>query len=306
MHHLTSRACLTAATLICVAATLSTNAQPIPEESLIWIRQFENENATTPAGLTNQITTNTTFSNTFNSVFGSDAQATGSLATASVGTRYTRTTLGEANGQSLVALFDTITFDTPGNVNTTIEYDVTLDGTLANSSIGSTSQLAAARATTRITIVDITGIDEWIETFSTPEDPVYSTNAPLVSNTSINLVVGNQLAVDTFSPFFDQAILDTSGTIFNFDESKQASFIADPTKEYGIIIQASSEANGIAASDFLSTAQFQFTNLNGATFQSGSGSFLQNNTTAIPEPASITLRLTAAAAITRRSKRRNA
>lgn len=283
------RICISALMGIVMGGGMSANlaiATPLSAQSLIQIRQFENP---TPNSLFNTVTTNSSFSNTLGSAFGSDIQAHGSLATGETGTRYTITSPDSGNGQSLVNLYDTLTFTTPTGSPTTIAYGLNFDGSLANTGTGFVD---GAMADTSVSIYDITGLSSWLEDFdATGTDPIIGTNAPRISFTGILLGVGTQNLIDAIAPFADQTIVDSTGSPFAFNLSKTGSFLADPTKTYGIEIRSASSANGISSSDFLNTSAFQFTSLNGASFTSGSGVFLSQsgNPAPIPEPSTMLL-----------------
>jgi hypothetical protein len=273
------------AVLLVGAAATPARAVAIPAQSLIQIRQIENP---TPGVLYNYVTTAGTFSNTATSDFGSDIQATGSLAGGETGTRYSATSTDAGNGQSLVNMFDTLSFTTPGNVPTTVSYQAALDGFLSNTG---TNAFDGASASLNVKIYDITGLSTWLERNDSTSDPHIFTNAGLVSELAIQFVLGTQDLVDAYAAFSDASIVDTSGVVSAFNLTKSASFAADPTKTYGIQIFTESSGIGTAAADFLNTGTFQFSNLNGADFSSASGVFLSDvsTTVTVPEPASIAL-----------------
>ncbi|MBX3631264.1 MAG: PEP-CTERM sorting domain-containing protein [Nitrosomonas sp.] len=150
-------------------------------------------------------------------------------------------------------------------------------------------------ATSIVTLYDITGLATWLTQTvldpASPTDIFVSSNAPVVSTLGINLLVGPQSLVNSLpAQGWDQAIGNTDGTVFDFDLSKTETFLADPSKTYGISIRTSSVAGGLnpigSFSDFFNTSTFSFTNLNGATFVSGSGAFL---TAAASEPSVLAL-----------------
>jgi len=276
--------------VLTVGIAASINAAPIMDQSLIYVRQLENTFNGNTNSLENFTTTDNSVSHTLDTTsgVGSTVQAHASLVTGKTGTLATTSTHPDINNtSSSVILFDTLTFtpDTSKPIlsNTlSVTYGINFDGGIAN-----TNAFGAGTASTIVTIFDITGLTTWLtETeINGPTDTFVSSSAPVVSETSIDFFVGAQNIIDTFPPSasFDQAIANTDGTVFNFDLSKTGTFIADPSKTYGISIWTQSGASGLgSSSDFLNTSAFSFTDLNGATFTSGSGSFL---TAAVPLPS---------------------
>ena len=142
-----------------------------------------------------------------------------------------------------------------------------------------------------ITIYDITNSGStWIEEYidNTILDTYYSL-APKVSFISNRVSIGTEdwfNATDSIpAPYsYDQNINDISGLIHSVDITKSDTFTVDPAKTYGIRLEFYGFIKGIGTGDFLNTSSFQFTNLNGSTFISGSGSFLKGTTNTVPEP----------------------
>lgn len=258
----------------------SIHAAPITDQSLIQVRQLENTFSNGHI-LNNFTTTNSSVSHTLDTTpgVGSTVQAHGSLVTGKTGTLASTSTHPDINNTaSSVMLFDTLSFSSASPTN--VSYGINFDGSIANLGVAST-------ASTNIKIYDITGFSTWLTQteISGPTDTFISSNAPVVSETSIDFFVGAQNLIDTFPPStsFDQAIANTDGTVFNFDLNKTGTFIADPSKTYGISIWTQSLASGLgSSSDFLNTSAFSFTDLNGATFTSGSGAFLTAQAVSAP------------------------
>lgn len=266
-------------------------AGPIEADSLINVRNFENpvDFEINSTNLVNFISNDTSVTSVLNSEFGSDIRSRGSLATGQTGTRYVKGSADVQNGQALISLFDTLTFDTLGNEPVNVSFGISLDGRISNSSSG---VVDGGRANVSVSIFDITGLDTWIENFSEEGDADLriGSDANRIVFESINFAVGTQGLIDAVSPFTDEGIVDESGTVFSFDLTKSGSFEVDPTKEYGIQISAASSSfGGDVTSDFFNTSTFNFTDLNGATFDSGSGSFLTASNTPVPEPGTLAL-----------------
>jgi len=249
------------------------HAAPITDQSLIQVRQLENTFNGNTNSLENFTTTNNSVSHTLDTTggAGSIVKAHGSLVTGKTGTLATTSTDPDINNtSSSIMLFDTLSFSSA--LPTSVSYGVNFDGSISNRNV-----FGAGTASTTVKIYDITGLSTWLtETpIDSPTDTFIFSTAPIVSETSVNFFVGAQNIVDTLPPSFDQAIANTDGTVFDFDLNKTGTFIADPTKTYGISIWTQSGASGLgSSSDFLNTSAFSFTDLNGATFSSGSGVFL--------------------------------
>lgn len=277
----------------------SVDAVPITEQSLIHVRQAETTFSSAFL-LDNFTTTDNSVSHTLDTTAGlsSTIQGRASLITGETGTSVAISTSDPSirGASSSVMLFDTLTFTPdpslpilPGAIP--ISYGLHFDGSLAHTSPAG----GASVAKSIVTLYDITGLATWLT--QTVLDPAYptdifvSSNAPVVSTLGINLLVGPQSTVNSLpAQGWDQAIGNTDGTVFDFNLSKTETFLADPTKTYGISIWTSSSVGGLnpmgSLSDFLNTSTFGFTNLNGATFTSGSGAFL---TAAVPEPSVLAL-----------------
>jgi len=267
----------------------TTIASQLSDDSLIYTYLMEN-----PTGvLLNETTTNTVVEHEATSELGSSIRARGDLSTGSTGATFIQGSIDSQNGQSLVTLYDTLTFFTPYSLETSVTMSLDFDGILAN-----TSTDGYAKASTSVTIYDITGYDNWLYDYDSSEDirpgPLSSINK--VYEISIDFALGAERYITALSQFpLDQTLIDTTGTYYSFDLSKSGTFEVDPFKTYGIKIRTSSNAaglyKGLSSAEFYNTSVFEFTNLNGATFQSGSGVFIgsQNSNSTIPEPTTMLL-----------------
>ncbi|QGY41960.1 PEP-CTERM sorting domain-containing protein [Pseudodesulfovibrio cashew] len=189
-------------------------------------------------------------------------------------------------------MYDTLSFATSNNSPTSVTMSLSLEGLLSN-----TSPDGYATSDTSISIYDITGYSSWLEESAYGLGMV--TSFTKVATAAINFAVGDQYWLDLLNQWvsFDDMAYDTTGQTYSFDLTKSLTFEADPLKTYGIRIWTSADANGsnegISASDFYNTSEVGFTELNGATFESGSGAFLANQGStapvATPEPSTILL-----------------
>ncbi len=280
----------------------SVGAVPISEQSLIHVRQFENQFHSTI--LDNFITTENSISNVLDTSSGSGSHVQGhaNIFTGKHGTfASTPDSPQVAGANSRIVTYDTLTFSTQNNLSTDISYQITLDGNLSNSDSTYLGLGGHAFAQTRISIYDITGLNTWLD-----DNGSFNKNSAAslvdfglgspVSRTNIQFAVGAQGSLDLFGfsdpqapELTDTVIVNTNGTVFDFDLSKTGTFTADPTKKYGIEIWNRSSVSGAGGlSDFLNTSTFSFTDLNGATFNSGSGAFLSATTT-VSEPSMLAL-----------------
>lgn len=232
-------------------------AGPVASEALIWSLQFEE--ATRAASMT---TTAATLERRFDSPVGQDLRGRASLATGEVGTRVD--SVGRRSGQALVAMFDTLQFSTPGNGPVTVSYTARYDGELYKPDV-----FGNAYAVYQVTIYDITGLVSWIE--SSSFSGLFDTYAPSAQ--------ARQLADTRFDD------LVALGGVQQVDVAEEGRFQAMPGRRYGIRIVSNSFASGGSRSDFYGTGSFRFTDLGGATFTSGSGSFLSTVGGTVNEPA---------------------
>jgi len=273
-------------TAVCLTASGAAYADSVPDRSMTWIRHFENDSLGT-AAFFNETSTATPFSNVLASPYGTEIIAHGNLETGETGIRYSATSPGSRNGQSLVSLYDTLTFETPLNSPTEVSFSFRYEGALSSFGTESSSGFNShSMASLSVEIYDITGLSSWIESGNTPSDPIYFSSAPLLFDGNIGFAVGDEAFIEVVGPFQDETVIDLSGELFSFDLTKSGSFIADSTKEYGIEIIARGSGFGNATADFLDTGIFQFTELNGSHFNSGSGVFLSNP---VPEPSMLIL-----------------
>ena len=272
---------------VCLSTISSANATPINSQSLIFLGQSEY------LAQDVELTTDTASSlnNSFPSLQGSDIQGYADLSTGKTGNRIITNSLSAARQQIL--MFDTLTFTTPNGLPTDVSYELKLDGLMANSIQSGFYGVAFSNA---ITIFDITNSgNTWIEEHisNTGLDTYYSL-APKVSFVQNRVSIGtedwfNAMASVPAPYAYDQNINDTSGALHSADITKNDTFTVDPTRIYGIRLGFYGFIRGIGTGDFLNTSTFQFTDLNGATFKSGSGYFLKGTTSTVPEPGAFFL-----------------
>jgi hypothetical protein len=273
------------------------NAVVYDYNSAIQVRQFENAPSfqNGPYPLYQDIQTVSNLSHTYTSAYGSDIQAYGNLATGSMGTRYNITTVNPGNGQSYVSMFDVLNFDTPSNSSVDVSYSLSLDGSLSYSGVTPMSgyDLGGASSFSILKIYDITGVSNWLEVTDDPDDSLLFTSITPIISEHLGAAVGSDLYIDSYSPYpesYQDLTVDSSGGTIDINNSASGSFTVDPTRQYGIRLNMSSVAIGQAASDFLNTSNFQFTDLNGASFSSESGVFLSDiSPSPVPVPAAALL-----------------
>ncbi|WP_076417695.1 PEP-CTERM sorting domain-containing protein [Colwellia sp. UCD-KL20] len=187
----------------------------------------------------------------------------------------------EVKTNVVVKIFDTLTFDSTA----TVSFEYTIDGMLSSDSIFNNPYGQG-----RIDIYDITGLDSWLETdsFLGLFDQVeVSENANVLSNNNISIDLDKIRGLSTQEgEILIERELSRDGTLHNVDYTLSGSFEVDPSKTYGIKLSANTYVSeGVA--DFSNTGTFAFTDLGGATFTSGSGAFLSQQQTTVPEPSSV-------------------
>jgi hypothetical protein len=193
------------------------------------------------------------------------AQVYGDLSTGKVGSIAS----GESI-QSIVSIFDTVNFTIEGSDSTDVAFSISYDGIFSPATDG--YLYSNPSATYQLSIYDITGVNEWIELSG-----LFNSASPVDDLTS---VYWNRLELS----------LNDDGNIAS--DTLSGSFTAESDHTYGIFIYSNTYASHGAAADFYNTGTFEFTNLNGATYTSGSGTFLSESNSGInpvPEPATIFL-----------------
>ncbi len=256
--------------LFTLGLAVSVEAAPISSNSIIEAVQF-GEFTSSDFVVTRSNGVN--LSSPLTSSNGSTLDAKANIALGTVGSSVFSTDDANgfgANGQSRISIFDTLSFSGLSGP-TAINYDLSLDGTLLASSI-----FDSPFERTAVRIYDITGLTNWLEETSflgLGMDIGAVSAATKISQTSI---------------FEEASVLGLGLHVIN--KSASGSFIAEAGKTYGISLSSNSFSSGQGShSDFLNTSTFSFTNLNGASFNSGSGAFLSAATTAIPEPSMLAL-----------------
>lgn len=260
-----------AAVAMSVAAA-GAQAALIGERSLIWSLQYEQ----TLVALRAQSLTTTaaSFERSFDSAVGQDLRGRASLATGEVGTRVD--SVGGHSGQAMVVMFDTLSFALPGTDPVTVSYTAHYEGELFKRDL-----FSHAYAVHQVTIYDITGIGSWIESGSLAG--LFDTYAPVAQARPV---------ADTR---FDDLV--ALGDVQQIDLSEEGSFQILPGHSYGIRIVSNSFASGGSRSDFYGTGTFRFTDLGGASFESGSGVFLSAVGGTVDEPHPLALLVAAVAAL---------
>ena len=237
-------------------------ATPISSQFGVEVEVNESETSTYIANFYEESSLNYTYST-------SDTYA--DLSTGLTGTRAGSATL-------ITKMFDTLTFDTGLSSSTDVSFSVSYDGLVSRTSSVSSNP----GSDYYLRIYDITGIDEWLDRTSF---------AGLYDHTSV---------VDEASlVFFDYISLGfgdvdsgaSDGTVYSLSGDFTGSITVESSHTYGIYIGTMTGGGRYGYADFYNTGTFEFTDLNGATYTSGSGDFLsQSNSPApVPEPSTMLL-----------------
>ena len=250
------------------------NAAPITSDSLIHITQFS-------------LALDSIFSNTSTSTYYDNTLITGVSAYGdlSAGTVGSESVAGTGSYQSIVSVFDTLTFDSSANVS----FSFTFDGTLS-----SNSPFDNPYGQGRVDIYDITGLPYWVETDSVFGLFDQAQVVPSATDVSINTFVISMDEIQGYSTGVgDYTIiqpLSHDSTLHDVSHTISGSFEVDPSKTYGIRLAANTYGDGTGTADFLNTGAFEFTDLDGASFVSASGVFPGSPTAgALPLPSAIWL-----------------
>lgn len=250
-------------------------AAPIQASSLIWALQYEGGNGA--AAPITAITAASSWSGAYTSNLSNDIRSRGNLRTGDLGAQVQSTALG-TSGQTLVSLYDTLSFSSPGGQAVEISYSAHLDGEL----IRANNLFSSPYAQYRVSVYDITGLDHWLETrdfFGLWETVDPTSEAVRVADSSI-----------------DASVQQGAGPLRHvLDETRSGSFLAEPGRVYGVRLTINSFADDGGQSNFLGTGSFRFIDLAGAQFQSASGFFLADITAhQVPLPGTLLLAATAA------------
>ncbi|WP_370239457.1 hypothetical protein [Neptunomonas phycophila] len=256
---------------LCSASAL---AAPIESDHLISIFQLDFPDAYSESS------TDSYFQNTY----ATGVTAYGDLTTGKVGS----SSIGADSINSIVSIYDTLTFDT----STDVGFSFNIDGLLASNSI-----FESPYGQARFDIFDITGLANWLEEdyfFGIP-DVTVSDDAVSVSANTISLRMDGanayQTGVGDYTVEYD---LPRDGEFHEVAYDLNGVFSVDSTKKYGIRLAANTFSSvgtsSTSAADFSNTGTFAFTNLGGASFTSGSGAFLSASPTAsVPTPSALSL-----------------
>ena len=183
---------------------------------------------------------------------------------------------------SSTTIFDTVTF----SQSATVSFNVSVTGSFSASSPSVINNLASQAS---IGIFDLTGTSQWVFGLQGSAFPFcLASNCALFQRTvnsnmewSRTLNENNAVLAETIHNF------PQDGGVYNLSIDVPGVLDVQAGTTYGIALSMSALAPGFAvnAADFSNTAAFNFTDLQGATFTSGSGEFL----TAIPVPAAVWL-----------------
>ncbi len=257
-----------------------TYANVITTDHLIEIVQIGGSNL-----LENTFSSYTTNS-TYNNEFTPGVQAYGDLSTGKVGAISSATSGTEY--QSSVLAYDTLSFSSAAEVS----FNFSLHGFLSSS-----SSVNSPSGQGYVKIYDITDIDNWLESssfFGYYDDINVVSEAVQISGNTV--MIGHEKTSyytdATGWEHVDNNLL-RDGTFHEVSWDLSGSFIADPTKTYGITLGTSTYSSGgynsgDSVADFSRTGTFEFTDLGGASFVSSSGAFLTAPST-VPLPPAVWL-----------------
>lgn len=208
----------------------------------------------------------------------------GDLRTGNIGVRAESINEGETLDilSSSVSIFDTVTF----SESATVSFNFTVTGSFSaiNPSVAQTLQ-----SVSRIGIFDLTGTSQWIFGLEGNAYPVCFTPDCAIFQRSVNSNMDWSRTVDENNGVLAEVThnFPQDGGNYGLSIDVPGAMNVEAGTTYGIALSMNAIAPGwsINSADFSSTVSFSFTDLDGATFTSGSGAFL----TAVPVPASLWL-----------------
>ncbi len=290
MNKLSPRLFFLLAAFFSISAHAEIFTTPLEANSIIQISHldYSDGDADEPLGYF-ATSTASSFSDTYISTAQSHVASYGNLANGKVGSIAKGTT--GTDYQTSVAMYDTLQFTTPNDQATQISFNLSFDGILSSYLKGQ----ADAHYTVRI--YDITETEHWLEdrryvgsvypSFASYVDVNVSGAATRIFSESIHFGMNPSNDSKQYNDlnFFGATNAPTLASL-----TKQGSITVDPSRGYGIEIVSYASAYGAASANFLNTGTFQFSNLQGASFDSGSGLFLtSSNVSNVPLPSGIYL-----------------
>ncbi len=182
--------------------------------------------------------------------------------------------------------FEFLTFSGSG----TVSYSYSISGTMSNTNPTGDISLGGSAL-----IYDVTGMSP--NYFGVPVIPGnYNINAaPISFSSAITHVYGNSFNITPFLGSTNGTYIQSQdGTIIPVLTDLSGSFAVDPGHIYAISLLLVGSTRGpnsgnLQTADFSNTAAFQFTDLDGLTFNSSSGQFLANTSVPTPEPTTFSL-----------------
>jgi len=284
---------------------LGPNLITIYQEENVWASYYA-DFSSKKAGPTVSIgSASTSLSNVYEShILGNHIEGYGDLSTGKIG-NFIASTAESAQVYQGVSIYDVITFDVAGSLPVKISYSYEIDGVLSNKS---SSPLAynygLMEAKVGIWNLPPIGGDEWITRMVVDKYPdipdLYSpgyADEEAVSFVSGGVIIGSRDSdIHSMQATFNltDSIVDNSGTPHIYSTTISGDFWVFPGEhKYGLMLDMSGVTFKLRGSeywssedftilDFLHTGTFKFTELNGATFESGSGVFL-SSISAVPE-----------------------
>lgn len=186
---------------------------------------------------------------------------------------------------SSVSIFDTVTF----SESATVSFNLSVSGSFSaiNPSVTQTLQSKAG-----IGIFDLSDTSQWIFGLEGSAVPACFTPGCQVFQRSVNSNMDWSRTVDENNSVLAEIThnFPQDGGVYSLGIDVPGVMDVAAGSTYGIVLSmiAISPGWSINSADFSSTGAFNFTDLDGATFTSGSGAFLTaGSVPAVPVPASI-------------------
>lgn len=183
---------------------------------------------------------------------------------------------------SSVSMFDTVTF----SKSATVGFNFTVSGSFSAINPSAAQNLTSVA---EIGIFDLSGTSQWIFGLEGSAFPICSTPGCAIFQRGVNSNMDWSRTVDENNGVLAEVThnFPQDGGDYGLSIDVPGEMNVEAGTTYGIALSMNAIAPGwsINSADFSSTGSFSFTDLDGATFTSGSGAFL----TAVPVPASLWL-----------------
>ncbi len=186
---------------------------------------------------------------------------------------------------SSVSIFDTVTF----SESATVSFNFAVSGSFSAINPSVTQTLLSKAG---IGIFDLSGTSQWIFGLEGSAVPFCFTPGCPIFQRSVNSNMDWSRTVDENNSVLAEVThnFPQNGGVYSLGIDVPGVMDVEAGSTYGIVLSMSAISPGwsINSADFSSTGSFSFTDLDGATFTSGSGAFLTGGPVpAVPVPASI-------------------